>query len=139
MLLILVDAEVALQQISQTTAPISQNSRGPHGVEKIVQHPAILALDQDQVVLGRMEDLLHRAIGDDFAQASQVKTGQRIDDVILTGDRDLDQADALAVCVQTIGFQIDGYSWLPLQLGQAFSPGGAVLDECERGQRHLIP
>ena len=46
--------------------------------------------------------------GEDLAEARQVELAQRIDDEIVAGNGDLDQADLVEVRMQRVGLGVDG-------------------------------
>ena len=69
----------------------------------------VVALEADEVVLGGVKDLLLVRIGEHRRERTQVRQPDRIDDVVRGGRGELDQAHALAIGVEAVGFRVDGH------------------------------
>ena len=108
------DTEFLRQYGGQPVLPPAKNSRSQHRVKQVDKRVGEIPLQAKDVILGRMEHLLHRRVGRQLSQAVEIWETQRINDIILVQSRDLDQADLLAVCVQAVRLGINRQRTRPL-------------------------
>ena len=81
---------------------------GDHGVEHAREREPEVALERGHVVVGAMQDLHHRGVGEERGQRRQVACGQGVDEPAALLHADLHQADLLAMVVQAVRFRVEG-------------------------------
>lgn len=92
---------------------------GHHGVEDLVRHKTAELGEEAQVVVGPVEDQFPVVQG--FPEGLEMKTCERVDEGILTGDADLQQAEFLRIRMQAIRLGVEGD---PIGQAQAGGKGG---------------
>jgi hypothetical protein len=91
-----------------------------------------VAEEAREVVVGAVEHLELRPL-DDRTQRLEVADGEGVDEPRLRVDRDLQEADALAVAVKAVGFGIDRDDRRLLDLGGGRGQIGPAIDQDEVG------
>jgi len=110
------EAEVAQKGGGQAEFHYAAEAGGDHGIEEGAGAIVAAAAQEAQIVIGAVEDEL-------FAFPSREErgegvAGQRIDEEILAGDADLNEAELLEVRMEAIRLGIDGDAPLGLERGE---------------------
>ncbi len=85
---------------------------GDHRIEQVAELEAEVSAQGQQVIFGGVEDLFDLGVGKDLLKGRNILQGERIDQVVMSGDGELDQTDLLLVSKQAVGLGIDGHDRL---------------------------
>ncbi len=100
-----VDAEVLLDQRREAEFRQPQHARGDHRVENFADIKIERASEQAQIEIHPLQhDLL---LGERGAKRLQIDRRERIDQVILAVERELNEAELFKIAVQAVGLGID--------------------------------
>lgn len=111
------DPEVLGEDVGQADLLLAEELSGDHGVEEPAHLEAEVAVQAAQVVIGGVEDLAHRRVGEERGQRGQLRAGEGVDEHGAAGGGQLQQADLLAVAVLGVGLEIDGQNRFSPQAG----------------------
>ncbi len=128
-------AEVGVENGGEADLRPAECARGAHRVEDVRKLEMVVAPEADEVVLGVVEDLLLAWIGEEGRERIQTRQPDRIDDVVSGGGGELDEAHALAIGVEAVGFSIDGYDRIRGERAAEPSEATFVSDENRRWQQ----
>ena len=110
MFLVELEAEILFQQRRETEGPNPQQLRGHPRVEQILHLPAIVLMQQAQIVVGVVQYDFDLWIFDQRPQARRLANRQGIDDGLMAIRRQLQQIDAVDEAMKTraLGVERDG-------------------------------
>jgi hypothetical protein len=137
-----------LDQCGQPDGGIAEQLGAHHGVEEVRERKAAVALEDEEIVLGRVEEDADPGRCEDRSQGRELRgsaQGQGIDEPCVIARGDLNQAGLVEVVVEAVRLGVEGDHVLLQQvLGQRFEvlrPG----DDVELGHArfcslaHLCP
>jgi hypothetical protein len=109
-LLVQADAEEALEEGGEPERLDSEELGGDTGVEDVRDAPAVVLMQEPQVVVGVMEDHLDVARFEERAESRVRLDLQRVDDGVAALGRELEEVDAVDVPVEarTLGVEREG-------------------------------
>jgi hypothetical protein len=134
-LVLLVDlfTEEAFDEIGEPDLRHREELRGHHRVEEPGIWNEKSRFKADDVVVRAVEHLHDVGILEHLAEPRHVVDLQRIEDVVATRIRDLDEADLLLVVVERVRFCVDSDHGLLAQVVHDLRQGLGVFDDDERG------
>ena len=101
------DAKVSLDQRGQAEPFEPEQLRRNHGIENLTaRSKAHRPSHHAQIVVAAMEN--QWLLGERFQQSAQVQPAKRVDEVVLVGQRELNQTDLCEIVVQTIRLGVHG-------------------------------
>ena len=98
--------EVALDERGEAEFRNAAEARGDHGVEDAFRCRKADAAEQAQIVVGAVNNELLAVEGRE--KGIERKAGERIDQQVVSGNADLDEAELLEVAVEAVRLGIDG-------------------------------
>ena len=107
-------AEVFAHQVRKAQVFFAQNLCREHGIENLLGRESVCLPQQSQVVVGAVEN--ERLHGAGLEQRGKVKATQRVHNVVVLADGNLDQAKTGGIMVHGIRLGIDGGHFVQLQI-----------------------
>src|SRR2546430_8516241 len=86
---------------------------------------AVVAVEDAEVVVRIVEDLFHLRVGEEIPQGGEIAHRERVDDRGLSGARELNQENAVAVAVKARGLGVGRDERLAPPRGDDPGPAGA--------------